>query len=95
MEDRMTIRIYKVDELMKAQYVYCGKCVRPLRGEVIEKDYMSVLLWNTQSCAYWEISTDILFLHFIGNQMGKENPKIAATEVREGAADQPINLSWG
>jgi acetoacetyl-CoA synthetase len=38
---------------------------------------------------------NILFSRFAGDKTGKEDSKIALSEVREGAAEWPIHLSWG
>lgn len=38
---------------------------------------------------------NMLFSRFAGDKTGKEDSKIAVTEVREGAAHRPIHLSWG
>ncbi|KAJ5457407.1 AMP-dependent synthetase/ligase [Penicillium sp. IBT 31633x] len=38
---------------------------------------------------------NLLFSRFAGDKTGKEDSKIAVTEVREGEIDRPINLSWG
>ncbi|GLI77348.1 hypothetical protein PoHVEF18_005637 [Penicillium ochrochloron] len=38
---------------------------------------------------------NILFSRFAGDKTGKEDSKFALSEVREGAAEWPIHLSWG
>jgi len=38
---------------------------------------------------------NMLFSRFAGDKTGKEDSKIAVTEIREGAVDRMIHLSWG